>query len=147
MERMVFYMKDGFLKVAVATPEVKVGDCGWNASQTIQLLQEAEEQGVKVLVFPELGITGYTCGDLVFQDTLLENAKKKMWEIAEVTQGKDVFVFVGLPLMIKGKLYNVAAAIQNGELLGLVPKYSIPNYSEFSEGRYFKVSGKLAHIL
>ena len=135
-------MKDGFLKVAVATPEVKVGDCGWNARQTIQLLQEAEEQGVKVLVFPELGITGYTCGDLVFQDTLLENAKKKMWEIAEVTQGKDVFVFVGLPLMIKGKLYNVAAAIQNGELLGLIPKYSIPNYSEFSEGRYFKAGKK-----
>lgn len=134
-------MKDGFIKVAAATPEVKVADCEWNAQQTIQLMQEAEEQGVKVLVFPELGITGYTCGDLVFQDTLLENAKKKMWEIAEATQGKDVFVFVGLPLMIKEKLYNVAAAIQNGELLGLIPKYYIPNYSEFSEGRYFK-SGK-----
>ena len=135
-------MKDGFIKVAVATPEVKVADCGFNAGQTIQLLQEAEEQGVKVLVFPELGITGYTCGDLVFQDTLLENAKKKMWEIADATAEKDVFVFVGLPLMIKGKLYNVAAAIQNGELLGLVPKYSIPNYSEFSEGRYFKAGKK-----
>ena len=135
-------MKDGFLKVAVATPEVKVGDCGWNARQTIQLLQEAEAQGVKVLVFPELGITGYTCGDLVFQDTLLENAKKKMWEIADATKDKDVFLFVGLPLMIKGKLYNVAAAIQNGELLGLIPKYSIPNYCEFSEERYFKAGKK-----
>lgn len=135
-------MRDGFLKVAVATPEVKVADCSWNAQQTIQLLQEAEEQGVKVLVFPELGITGYTCGDLVFQDTLLENAKKKMWEIADATQGKDVFVFVGLPLMIKEKLYNVAAAIQNGELLGIIPKYYIPNYSEFSEGRYFKAGKK-----
>ena len=135
-------MKDGFIKVAVATPEVKVADCGFNAEQTMQLLQKAEEQGVKVLVFPELGITGYTCGDLVFQDTLLENAKKKMWEIADATAGKDVFVFAGLPLMIKGKLYNVAAAIQNGELLGLIPKYSIPNYSEFSEGRYFKAGKK-----
>ncbi len=134
-------MKDGFIKVAVATPEVKVADCEWNARQTIKLIEEAEEQGVKVLVFPELGITGYTCGDLVFQDTLLENAKKKMWEIVDATEGKDVFVFVGLPLMIKEKLYNVAAAIQRGELLGLIPKYYIPNYSEFSEGRYFK-SGK-----
>ena len=135
-------MKDGFIKVAVATPEVKVADCGWNTQQTLTLLQEAEEQGVKVLVFPELGITGYTCGDLVFQSTLLENAKKKMWEIADATAGKDVFVFVGLPLMIKEKLYNVAAAIQNGELLGIIPKYSIPNYSEFSEGRYFKAGKK-----
>ena len=135
-------MKDGFIKVAVATPEVKVADCEWNAQQTIKLIEEAEEQGVKVLVFPELGITGYTCGDLVFQDTLLENAKKKMWEIVDATQDKDVFVFVGLPLMIKEKLYNVAAAIQRGELLGLIPKYYIPNYSEFSEGRYFKAGKK-----
>lgn len=130
-------MKDGFIKVAAATPEVKVADCFWNGEQTIQLIEEAELQGIKVLVFPELGITGYTCGDLFLQDILLTQAKKTMWKIAEATEGKDVFVFVGLPLLIKDKLYNVAAAIQNGELLGLVPKQYIPNHSEFFEGRHF----------
>lgn len=131
-------MKDGFIKVAAVTPEVKVADCIWNGEQTIQLIQEAEDLSIKVLVFPELGITGYTCGDLFLQDTLLENAKKTMWKIVEATEGKDVFVFVGLPILIKDKLYNVAAAIQNGELLGLIPKQYIPNYSEFNEGRYFQ---------
>ncbi len=131
-------MKDGFIKVAAATPEVKVADCLWNGEQTIKLIEEAENLGVKVLVFPELGITGYTCGDLFLQDTLLTAARQTMWKIAEATEGKDVFVFVGLPIQIKGKLYNVAAAIQNGELLGLVPKQYIPNYSEFHEGRYFQ---------
>ena len=130
-------MKDGFIKVAAATPEVKVADCHWNGEQTIRLIREAETQGVKVLAFPELGITGYTCGDLFLQDTLLSQAKRMMWRIVEVTEGMDVFVFIGLPLMVKGKLYNVATAIQNGELLGLVPKKQIPNYGEFNEGRYF----------
>ena len=130
-------MKDGFIKVAAATPEIKVADCIWNGEQTIKLIEEAEKQGVKVLVFPELNITGYTCGDLFLQDTLLNSAKKTMWKIAEATEGKDVFVFAGLPIQIKGKLYNVAAAIQNGELLGLIPKQYIPDYSEFNEGRYF----------
>ena len=131
-------MKDGFIKVATATPIVKVADCIWNGEQTIKIMEEAEQQGVKVLVFPELGITGYTCGDLFLQDTLLDAAKQTMWKIAEATEGKDVFVFVGLPIQIKDKLYNVAAAIQNGELLGLVPKKYIPNYGEFQEGRYFQ---------
>lgn len=130
-------MKHGFIKVAAATPEVKVADCIWNGEQTIKLIEEAEEQGVKVLVFPELGITGYTCGDLFLQDTLLDAAQKTMWKIVESTEGKDVFVFVGLPLQVRDKLYNVAAAIQNGELLGLIPKQYIPNYSEFYEARHF----------
>ena len=131
-------MKDGFIKVAAATPVVRVADCIWNGEQTIQLIEEAEGKGVRVLVFPELGLTGYTCGDLFLQDTLLECAKKAMWRVAEATEGKDVFVFVGLPMQIKGKLYNVAAAIQNGELLGMVPKQYLPDHSEFSEGRYFQ---------
>ena len=134
-------MKHGFIKVAVATPEIKVADCIWNGEQTIKLVEEAEKQGVKVLVFPELGITGYTCADLFLQDTLLDAARKTMWNITEATEGKDVFVFVGLPIQIKGKLYNVAAAIQNGELLGLIPKQYIPDYSEFNEGRYFQAGG------
>ena len=139
-------MKDGFIKVAAATPKVKVADCVWNGEQTIALIEEAELQGVRVLVFPELGITGYTCGDLFLQDTLLTQAKKVMWNIVEATENKEIFVFVGLPLVIKDKLYNVAAAIQNGELLGLIPKYCIPNYSEFSEGRYFKAGRKEGYL-
>ena len=127
-------MKDGFIKVA---PEIRVADCIWNGEQTIKLIEEAERIGVKVLVFPELGITGYTCGDLFLQNTLLDVAKKTMWDIVEATEGKDVFVFAGLPLQVRDKLYNVAAAIHNGELLGLIPKKFIPNYSEFYEGRYF----------
>jgi len=130
-------MKHGFIKVAAATPEVKVADCIWNGEQTIKLIEEAEQQGVKILVFPELGITGYTCGDLFLQDTLLDVAQKTMWKIVESTEGKDVLVFVGLPLQVRDKLYNVAAAIQNGELLGLIPKQYIPNYSEFYEARHF----------
>ena len=130
-------MKHGFIKVAAATPEIKVADCLWNGEQTIKLIEEAEQQGVKVLVFPELGITGYTCGDLFLQNSLLDAARKTMWNIAEATEHKDVFVFVGLPLQVRDKLYNVAAAIHNGELLGLIPKKYIPNYSEFYEARHF----------
>ena len=130
-------MKHGFIKVAAATPEVKVADCIWNGEQTIKLIEEAEQQGVKVLVFPELGITGYTCGDLFLQDTLLDAAQKTMWKIVKATENKDVFVFVGLPLQVRDKLYNAAAAIQNGELLALIPKKYIPNYSEFYEARHF----------
>ena len=130
-------MKHGFIKVAAATPEVKVADCIWNGKQTIKLIEEAEQQGVKVLVFPELGITGYTCGDLFLQDTLLDAAQKTMWNIVKATEDKDVFVLVGLPLQVRDKLYNVAAAIQNGVLLGLIPKKYIPNYSEFYEARHF----------
>ena len=93
-------MKHGFIKVAAATPEVKVADCIWNGEQTIKLIEEAEQQGVKVLVFPELGITGYTCGDLFLQDTLLDAAQKTMWNIVKATEDKDVFVLVGLPLQV-----------------------------------------------
>ena len=130
-------MRDGFIKVAAATPVIRVADCTRNGEETIRLIEEAEQLGVKVLVFPELGITGYTCGDLFLQNSLLDAAKKTMWEIAKATNGKDVFVFVGLPLQVRDKLYNVAAAIQNGEVLGLIPKKYIPNYSEFYEARHF----------
>ena len=130
-------MRDGFIKVAAATPVIRVADCTRNGEETIRLIEEAEQLGVKVLVFPELGITGYTCGDLFLQNSLLDAAKKTMWEIAKATNGKDVFVFVGLPLQVRDKLYNVAAAILNGEVLGLIPKKYIPNYSEFYEARHF----------
>ncbi len=134
-------MKDGFIKVAVASPKLKVADCAYNGKEMMQMIKEAEEAGVKLLVFPELGITGYTCGDLFLQDTLLTGAKRTLKELAEFTEGKDVVVFAGLPLLVKDKLYNVAAAFQNGGLLGFVPKYNIPAYSEFYETRQF-ISGR-----
>lgn len=130
-------MKDGFIKVAVATPAMRVADCAYNGNKMIKLMAEAEAAKVKLLVFPELSITGYTISDLVLQDTLLDAARRTLKQLVDATEGKDVFVFAGLPLLVKGKLYNVAAAMQNGELLGFIPKGSIPNYSEFYEARHY----------
>ena len=104
------------------------------------LIDEAQEKGAKILVFPELCITGYTCGDLFYQELLLREAKKELLAIAKYTERKDGLVFVGLPLEHQGKLYNVAAAIAQGKVLGLVPKTHIPNYNEFYERRHF-ISG------
>ena len=134
-------MRDGFIKVAACTPQVQVADCEYNASQIIGMAKEAGSQGAKVIVMPELCITSYTCGDLFWQELLLEEAKAQLLRIAEETEHVDAVVFVGLPLEYRGKLYNVAAGICHGEILGFVPKQHIPNYNEFYEGRYF-ASGK-----
>ena len=133
-------MRQGFIKVAALTPKVKVADTTYNREQICMLIDEAQEKGAKILVFPELCITGYTCGDLFYQELLLREAKKELLAIAKYTERKDCLVFVGLPLEHQGKLYNVAAAIAQGEVLGLVPKTHIPNYNEFYERRHF-VSG------
>ena len=130
-------MKDGFIKVAAATPEIKVADPAFNKQAIIQKIEEAEQKRVVVAVFPELCITGYTCGDLFLMEPLLQQAKQALLDIAAETNGKNMLVFVGLPFAWKGRLYNVAAALGNGEVLGLVPKTCIPNYNEFYEGRYF----------
>lgn len=135
-------MKHGFIKTAAATPKVVVADCTNNADRILEYIDRAEENKVKVLVFPELCITGYTCGELFLQDVLLNSALEELKRIVAYTQNKDVFVTVGLPLCEDGKLYNVAAAIQNGRLLGLIPKTNIPNYSEFYEARYFNKGNK-----
>ena len=133
-------MRQGFIKVAALTPKVKVADTTYNREQICMLIDEAQEKGAKILVFPELCITGYTCGDLFYQELLLREAKKELLAIAKYTERKDGLVFVGLPLEHQGKLYNVAAAIAQGKVLGLVPKTHIPNYNEFYERRHF-VSG------
>ena len=134
-------MKDGFIKVSAATPDVRVGDCEYNADEIIRMVYEMEEQRAKVMVFPELCITSYSCGDLFWQETLLNEAKVQLMRIAKETEAVDGLIFVGLPLEYNGKLYNVAAGLNHGEILGLVPKIHIPNYNEFYEGRYF-TSGK-----
>ena len=133
-------MRQGFIKVSALTPKVKVADTTYNREQICMLIDEAQEKSAKILVFPELCITGYTCGDLFYQELLLREAKKELLAIAKYTERKDCLVFVGLPLEHQGKLYNVAAAIAQGKVLGLVPKTHIPNYNEFYERRHF-VSG------
>lgn len=134
-------MKDGFIKVSAGTPDVRVGDCEYNADEIIRMAHEMEGQGARIMVFPELCITSYSCGDLFWQETLLNEAKAQLIRIAEETGDVDGLIFVGLPMEYNGKLYNVAAGISGGEVLGLVPKINIPNYNEFYESRYF-TSGK-----
>ena len=130
-------MKYGFVKTAAVSPKIRVADTEYNAQETIRLMREAWEKGARIIVFPELGITGYTCSDLFRQDILLEGAQKALQEIVAASKGMDGLFFAGLPLEINGKLYNVAAAYSDGYLLGLVPKTYIPNYSEFYEARHF----------
>lgn len=130
-------MKHGYIKVAAMTPKVRVADPVHNGELICKKIDEAVENGAMVAVFPELCITGYTCGDLFWQETLLAQAKEQLVRIAAYTAGKNVLVFVGLPFVYNGKLYNVAAAAFDGKVLGLVPKTYIPNYNEFYEARYF----------
>ncbi len=130
-------MKHGFVKVAAATPKIQVAGCRYNADRIIEIIDKAEKDQVKVLVLPELCLTGYTCGELFLQDTLLNSALEQLGRIVEFTLGKDVFVTLGVPVCTEGKLYNTAAVIQSGQLLGLITKKNLPNYSEFYEARYF----------
>lgn len=130
-------MRQGFIKAAAVTPKIRVADPGYNAGVICGRLEEAYKKGAKIIVFPELCITGYTCGDLFRQQLLLEEASGRLMEIAEATRGKDALVMVGLPMERQGSLYNVAAVLWNGEILGLVPKANIPSYAEFYEGRHF----------
>ena len=135
-------MRDGFIKVAAASPSLKVGNPSFNKDRIIDLMTEADRKGVKVLVFPELSITGYTAGDLFFQSALLESATEALLEIAEASAALDVLSFVGYPLRYNGKLYNTAAAVKGGRILAFVAKRNLPNYSEFYEERWFTPSPK-----
>ncbi|MGN0243241.1 MAG: NAD(+) synthase [Lachnospiraceae bacterium] len=130
-------MRDGYVKVSAATPKIAVGDIAYNTNQILQCIEESKKSQVKLCVLPELCITGYTCGDLFLQELLLRKAKEALCTIAEATSGSDMVTVVGLPLMHEYRLYNCAAFVQNGMILGIVPKTYIPNYSEFYEGRYF----------
>lgn len=130
-------MKQGFVKVAAATPKIAVADCKKNVEVILESIREMEETGAKVMVLPELCITGYTCADLFWQGRLLEEAKESLQKIANETADVDALIFVGLPLEVYGKLYNVAAVLNHGELLGIVPKKYLPNYNEFYEARHF----------
>ncbi len=131
-------MRDGFIKTAAATPSIRVADCAFNGRKITDLIREAAGLGVKVLVFPELCVTGYTCGDLFLQRTLLASAEATLERIMGETSGFDMLIALGLPAALEGKLYNTAALFCHGELLALVPKTHIPNYGEFYERRWFE---------
>ena len=130
-------MRDGFVKVAAVTPTVRVADTAYNTQEVIRLLREAAGEGAKIIVFPELVLTAYTCNDLFLQSSLLREAEKGLAEVLLASEGIDSLVFVGLPLEVDGRLYNTAAALSDGKLLGFVPKSAIPNYSEYYEQRFF----------
>ena len=130
-------MKDGFVSVACGTPPLRLADCHYNAEQTFTMMRKAEAAGVRVLILPELGLTGYTCGDLLFQDTLLRGAEQALATVLEATRNLEVVTAVGLPVRVSGQLYNCAAVIQKGKILGVVPKMHLANYGEFCEKRHF----------
>ncbi len=134
-------MLDGFLKVAAATPKIKVANPVFNAGAIVDMILEADAKGAKVIVLPELCITGYTCQDLFLQDKLLTAAKEQLEVIAQRTAGTDALVFVGLPLEKDDKLYNTAAVLKSGALLAFIPKSFIPSYGEFYETRHFAPGG------
>ena len=137
-------MRHGFIKVAAATPDIRVADVDYNKGQIIKQMDEAAKAGAKIIVFPELCITGYTCSDLFLQDILLNGAKKALVEIAKQTKELDALVFVGVPLAVGGELYNVAAALNHGNILGFTTKSFLPNYGEFYEMRQFRPGPKKA---
>ncbi len=142
-------MRDGFIKVAAVTPDIRVGDTKFNTKSIIKNIMAVYEKGVKLAVFPELCITGYTCGDLFLQDTLLQGALDGLAEICKFSGDNniDMVIVAGLPVMHNSRLYNTAAVIHNGSLLGIVPKQNIPNYSEFYEARHFSPAPSKTEVI
>ncbi len=130
-------MKNGFIRTACASPELKVADCAFNAEKMAEAIQNAAAKGVQLLVFPELSLTGYTCGDLFSQRVLLEGAQQGLRRLLAASVGLETVAVAGLPVSAFNKLYNCAAVLQNGKLLGVVPKTHLPNYGEFYERRNF----------
>ena len=130
-------MKNGFIKVAAARPAVCVADCKANLEAMKSIFAKALAENVKVLVYPELCVTGYTCADLFLSDVLLRSAREALIDFAEYTKDTDIVSIIGLPLVVNDKIYNCAVFCQNGHILGAVPKTYIPSFGEFSEGRYF----------
>lgn len=135
-------MKDGFVKAASATPKIRVADVAYNGAEIEKMMREASQNGAEIVVFPELSITGYTCSDLFLQESLLRAAKTELKKLLKVTEEIPGLFFVGLPWEHRGKLYNVAAAMEGGSLLGIVPKTFIPNHNEFYEARHFAAGRK-----
>ena len=130
-------MKDGFIKTAAASFDVTVADCVTNAEKITEIIKNEAKNGVQLLVLPELCITGYTCSDLFLQSELLNGAEEALKNICENTKSADIIAVAGLPISKNSRLYNCAAVLYKGEILGVVPKANIPNYNEFYEKRHF----------
>lgn len=130
-------MKNGFLKVCTLSPALRVADCAYNTQETIAAMQQAAQDGAALAVFPELGLTGYTCSDLFLQQPLLDAAEQGLRDILRASETLELVAVVGLPVRVDGALYNCAAVVCHGALLGLVPKTHLPNYAEFYELRHF----------
>ena len=130
-------MKHGFVKVAAAVPFVRVADCMYNIERIEAQILEAEAKGVEVITFPELCVTGYTCGDLFLQPFLIDQAQKALLKLAERTADTTPLVILGMPILIGAQLFNAAVALQSGKILGAIPKTYLPNYREFQEARWF----------
>ena len=130
-------MKHGFIKTATVSPELRVADTVYNAEKIIEAIRLANGEGVSLLVFPELCVTGYTCGDLFGQRTLLNAAKKAVLTITEATKGIPMLIFIGAPIRNNNKVYDTAIAIYDGRILGMVPKKNLANYGESYEARHF----------
>ena len=133
-------MTDGFVKVGAASPRLRVADPAYNAERIIELIGKAEGEGIKVLVFPELSITGYTAGDLFFQKRLRESADAALDKVIAASADRDMLIFVGYPFEHMGKLYNTAVAVKDGHVLALIAKKNLPSYGEFYEKRWFNPS-------
>lgn len=127
----------GFVRVAAAVPTLRVADCAYNAEITKQLIADAIDEGVEVICFPELGLTGYTCADLFFMQQLQQDALDALRDVCDFTRGKSIIVLVGAPLKVDNNLYNCAFVITDGEVVGVVPKINLPNTGEFYEKRWF----------
>ena len=126
-----------FIKVGAASPKLKISDTKYNLKEIETMILNAIEKEVKVLVFPELSISAYSCGDLFTNEKLIENCNLAIKNLVEFSKGKDILMAVGAPFLYRYSLYNCAYVILNGKVLGIVPKSYIPNYSEFYEKRWF----------
>ena len=130
-------MEFGFIRVAAATPRVKVADVDANVEEICRMAEIAENEQVSILAFPELSVTGYSCGDLFAQELLVNRAEEGVKRLKAFSRGKSLTLVVGVPVRVRGSLYNCAAVIQNGSLKGIVPKIYLPTYNEFYESRWF----------
>ncbi len=130
-------MQYGFITLAAAIPETAVADTAHNGAQIVRLMKKAAASGAQIVTFPELAVTGYTCGDLFLTDKLIRDAEETLAQILAGTVGVPVVALIGIPVIWHGKTYNGAAVCLNGRILGVVPKANIPNYAEFYELRQF----------
>lgn len=133
-------MNHGFIKVAAAIPEVQVADCTFNVKKIHHIIEKANNMGIQILAFPELSVTGYTCGDLFGQSFLLKEAENALKELIESQKDNKMLCIIGIPVAHEDKIFNTAVAFQSGKILGLIPKTYLPNYKEFYEKRWFSSS-------